>query len=288
MKPSASPPETVTTKNELERLRQSLSQVTSEAALEARVLLSEVMQRPTAWLLAHPEAELNVEQTVRLHELAKRRLEGTPLPYLLGHWGFFGLEFIVTPDVLIPRPETELLVEHALEWLKAHPDQQRTADIGSGSGCIAISLAHSRPGLRVRAVDCSRAALEVTRLNAARCGVETRIDLIQSDLLSALTGPFDLICANLPYIPSLSLSDLDVARHEPLLALDGGADGLTLIDKLLQSAPHCLAAGGALLLEIEAGQGESAPALAQRCLPHADVKMQLDLSGNPRLLIIQT
>ncbi|RME87431.1 MAG: peptide chain release factor N(5)-glutamine methyltransferase, partial [Anaerolineae bacterium] len=231
-------------------------------ALDAQVLLAHVTGKPRAWVLAHPDVPLTPEQERALKAALSRIERGEPLPYVLGHWEFYGLDFLVTPDVLIPRPETELLVEHAIEWLTAHPERRLAADVGTGSGCIAIALAVHVPDLSVIATDISAAALEVARRNARRLDVGERIRFICCDLLPEPSEPLDLLCANLPYIPSATLRDLDVYRREPTLALDGGPDGLDLIRRLLTIAPRYLSPGGLILLEIEASQGVQALALA--------------------------
>ena len=186
--------------------------------------------------------------------------------------------------MLIPRPETELLVERALGWLREHPDRRAAADVGAGSGCIAVTLARHTPDLHVAAVDRSPAALDVTRQNARAHGVDARIDFFQADLLGSVPGSFDLICANLPYIPSADVNGLAVARHEPRLALDGGPDGLDLIRRLLAQLPTRLSPGGLALFEIEYRQGQSATALAQAAIPAARVQILPDLSGLDRIL----
>lgn len=251
------------------------------------MILSHVLGQPRASLLARPETGLAAGQAQQLDELLARRAAGEPLPYLIGHWEFYGLDFLVTPDVLIPRPETELLVEQALAWLRLHPGRRRVADVGTGSGCIAAAVALNAPDVHVLAVDRSLRALHVARENLLRHAVLGRVALAQMDLLNAAAGPLDLICANLPYIPSPTLDGLDVARHEPRAALDGGADGLDLVRRLLATAPRLVSPGGLLLLEVEAGHGESAPALARELLPRADVALLADLAGLPRLLRIQ-
>jgi release factor glutamine methyltransferase len=258
-----------------------------EAALEAQVLLAHALGCSRASLLAHPEQPLEDELINRLESQAARLAQGIPLPYLTGLQAFYELDFEVTPDVLIPRPETELLVEQALTWLSAHPHARRAADVGTGSGCIAASLARRVPGLNLLAVDASRPALEVARRNILRHNLSEQISLLQGDLLSAARGPLDLVCANLPYIPSATLSQLDVTRHEPRLALDGGPDGLRLIFRLLQDAPRWLAPAGLLLLEIEARQGGAAAALARAALPHARVDVLPDLAGLDRLVRVE-
>ncbi len=256
-------------------------------SLEAQLLLAHVLSRPRAAVLAHLEQELDLVQLAELERMLAQLEEGVPLAYLLGEKEFYGMSFKVTPAVLIPRPETELLVDEALVWLRAKPGRRLAADVGTGSGCIAAALAAQITDLRVLAVDRSRAALRVARENVQRHGLLERVQLLQGDLLSCVAGLFDLVCANLPYIPTGSLGDLPVARREPRLALDGGADGLEHIGRLLADARRWTAPGGLLLLEIESGQGGAALALARRFFYSAAVEVINDLAGHPRLLKIQ-
>lgn len=274
--------------NWLKQARSRLNQAgrLEAGTLEAQVLLAHVIQQPRAWILAHPEFPLGPDQQTELDQLLLRFIDGEPLPYLIGHWEFYGLDFRVTPDVLIPRPETELLVERALDWLKQHPTSRRCADVGCGSGCIAVSLAHHLPGLRILAVDRSRAALRVAQENAAR-HTAGQIDFFQGDLLSAARGPLDLVCANLPYIPLAALDDFTVTKHEPRTALDGGPDGLAYIRALIGDAYRWLAPGGLLLLEIQYDQGKAVSTLARNAFPGARVEVHPDLAGLPRLVEIE-
>jgi release factor glutamine methyltransferase len=268
--------------------RARLASVSEQPALEAQVLLAHGVARPRAWVMAHPEAVFSLDQASSLCLLLERRLTGEPLPYLLGHWEFFGLDFKVTPDVLIPRPETELLVEKALAWLEANPSRRLAVDVGTGSGCIAISLAHRVDDLQVVAVDVSRPVLLVARGNIYNHHVESQVYLLQTSLLNGLVcKKIDLVCANLPYIPSATLAGLEVGRHEPLLALDGGPDGTACINALLETAPRWLAPGGLLLLEIEAGQGATVPQTARRFFPDAEIQLFHDLAGIPRLVQVE-
>jgi release factor glutamine methyltransferase len=271
----------------LELLRRSLAQVSDTPSLDGQVLLAQVLERPRAWVMAHPQAEPNQEQAARLQSQLRRLEAGEPLPYVLGHWEFYGLDFQLNPAVLIPRPETELLVDQARTWLQANPGHNQAADVGTGCGCIAVSLAAHHPDLRVTASDVSVAALETARKNAARHGADRRVRFVQADLLEALVGPFDLICANPPYIPSAKLLKLEVFQHEPRLALDGGLDGLALIRRLLAQAPHKLAPGGLLLMEIEESQGSQVLALASRSFPSARPQVLPDLAGRQRLLRVE-
>jgi release factor glutamine methyltransferase len=257
-------------------------------SLALQVLVSHVLARPRAWMLAHPESELTPEQLERLNGLAAQLAQGVPLPYLTGEQEFFGLAFHVTPAVLIPRPETELLVEQALEWLRAHPEKRTAADIGTGSGCIAVTLAKHIPDLRMLAIDLSPEALEAAQKNAARHEVQEQITFRRGDLLDGLDSRLDLICANLPYIPHPSLAGLDVAKHEPSLALNGGADGLELIRRLLKNAPDRLAPGGMILLEIQYDQGDAVRMLAREVFPGAQVEILRDLAGLDRTVRVVT
>lgn len=273
-------------------LAKQLAQHSDTPELEVQVLLAHVLGKPRAWILAHPEVQLDSQQRYILTALANRRTAGEPLPYILGRWEFFGLEFIVTPAVLIPRPETELLVEQALAWLderNRYGNYDRyIADVGTGTGCIAITLATRFPHRHFVAVDISGPALEVARANIHHHQVEARVQLVQGNLLQAFASqPFDLICANLPYIPSRALKDLAVFDNEPTLALDGGPDGLYLVGQLLGHAHRRLAPGGLLLLEIEARQGPTAQSMARNIFPQASVSLHKDLAGHDRLVAIQ-
>lgn len=270
----------------LSQARKRLAGSSEHPLSEAQALLGSVLGRSRSWIIAHPETRLSSEQQDRLDRLLARLLTGEPLPYLLGRWEFFGLEFTIGPTVLIPRPETERLVEEAVAWLERQPACRRSADVGTGSGCIAVSLAYTVRDLAVTATERSPEALEIARRNVAVYGLQDRITLVETDLLAGLSGAFDLVCANLPYIPSAKLAHLDVARREPVQALDGGPEGLDLIERLLADLPGKLVRGGLALFEIEAGQGESAPMLARRFFPNAQVEVLEDLAGLPRVLKI--
>jgi release factor glutamine methyltransferase len=278
----------------LSELASRLSGVSETPALDTQVLAADLLGVSRAWILAHPEVELSAEQVQAFMANGCRLEQGEPLPYLLGHWEFFGLDFIVSPAVLIPRPETELLVEQALAWLRERRLQDSVGlalDVGCGSGCIAVALAKNTPRLRVIASDCSSAALGVARENITRYELADRVACVRADLLPALIEPVDLVCANLPYIPSENLSSLRPARWEPALALDGGLDGLEVIRRLLEQLsafPSPLAADGLALLEIEASQGEQVLELAARALPRAETALLKDLAGRSRCLCIQT
>ncbi len=271
----------------LSRARSCLVQ-SDNPGLEARLLLAHVLAQPASSVLAHPEQEINPEQLDRLEDMLKQLCDGVPLAYVLGVQEFYGMQFKVNPAVLIPRPETELLVETALDWLRLHHDHRAAVDVGTGSGCIAAALAFYVQDLLILACDRSRAALTVAKENFVLHGLLDRIRLVQSDLMTCIAGKFDLVCANLPYVPSSTLEMLEVTKHEPALALDGGPSGLLFIRELLEDSRRWTAPGGLLLLEIEAGQAESAPELANRYYGKNQITVMNDLAGRPRLLKIRT
>jgi release factor glutamine methyltransferase len=211
---------------------------------------------------------------------------GTALPYVIGSWEFFGRPFIVTRDVLIPRPETEILVTAALRWLGERPHGRRVVDVGCGSGCIAISLALDMPEHKIHAVDVSPSALAVARRNAEAYHLEGEITLVEGDLLAPFDGPFDLVCANLPYIPTDRVAELDVAMREPSLALDGGPDGLAGVERLALQLESRLAPGGQVLLELDPEQMDRASAIMCAVLPGAATNVLADLSGRDRVLVV--
>lgn len=271
----------------LQRAKRKLQSTSETPAIEAQALLAHILNKPRSWILAHPETRISSVQLAKLDDLLNRLSKGEPLPYLLGQWEFFGLQFYVSPAVLIPRPETELMVETALKWLQQNPRSRKVADVGCGSGCIGITLAHHFPDLSVVASDISFQALQLAKQNIALHHLQSRVELIQADLLSPLKHAFDLICANLPYIPTNKLLNLPVVKHEPNVALDGGEDGLRIIHKLLKEIRLHTAPGGLVLLEIENTQKENALALASSLFAEAVIDCVHDLSNHPRLLTIQ-
>jgi release factor glutamine methyltransferase len=221
---------------------------------EGRFLLARLLRQPEAWLLGHPEAPLAPEDEAVFTSWIDRRRAGEPAHYIVGSCPFWGRDMLVTPAVLIPRPETELIVERALALrLPARP---RLLDVGTGSGCIAVTLALELAGSVVAATDRSLAALSVARLNATRHGA--RVAFACGDLAAHLAGPFDLVVANLPYIPDAEMATLPatVRDFEPPAALAGGADGADLLRHLVASVPHRLVPGGVALLEVGPGHAE--------------------------------
>lgn len=273
------------------------------APLEAEVLLAHCTGLTRVGLYRDSRRQLTARELESFWDLVKRRAAREPVAYLIGHREFMGLDFLVNPDVLIPRPETELLVETALVLLKGAagspslPDDKDKgepflllADVGTGSGAIAVSLAHYLPGSRIYATDLSSAALEVARKNALRQGVAGRIIFLEGDLLVPVkerlqAGRLSLITANLPYIPTKELGRLmpDVRHYEPVLALDGGCDGLALYRRLIPQARELLIPGGHLLMEIDPAQ---VPLIAP-LLPSSRWRFEIrpDLAGRPRLVV---
>ncbi len=270
--------------------RQRLTLTSETALLDARLLLSFVIDQPTTWLYAHSDSLLSPEQAEKFSHLIDQRAVGRPIAYLTGTRGFYHWDFVVTPDVLIPRPETEHLIEAAQAWLKNRQGEQlKVVDVGTGSGIIGVSLALLFPEASVTAIDVSPSALEIAQLNASRLGAGN-IEFQEGNLLNGLPSDFqvDLIAANLPYIDHDEMLTLEVAKWEPHLALDGGIGGLDLIRDLLHQAPIHLKPGGLILLEIGADQGEATQQLALSVFPNAGVKIQQDLAGLDRIVSVQT
>ncbi len=271
----------------LQVARRALGAVSKTPGLDAQLLLAESLRTTRAWILAHPEARLDRDCARVFQQALQRCLSGEALPHVLGWWEFYGRRFELSRTVLIPRPETELLVDEALAYLRAHPDRRRALDVGTGSGCIGVTLAAEVADLRVVATDRSLGALRVARVNAGRHNVSARMALAQADLAQPIAGRFDVVAANLPYVPHEALDELDVARREPRAALDGGTAGLELVGRMIASLPRLLAAGGRALFEIGAGQGAAAVAMARAAVPEAQISLRPDLAGIDRLLIVE-
>ena len=273
--------------------RQFSPLITGTPRLDAELLLAHCLGWDRARLHAYPELTLRDEQRRDFEILTHRHAQGEPIAYILGHQEFFGLDFFVDHRVLIPRPETELLVEEAIAWLRMRePDYKRllVADVGTGSGAIAVSLAVECSRLILYATDTSAAALEVTVYNTQRHGVAERVRVLHGDLLEPLPEPVHLIAANLPYVSEAEMAQLPphIARFEPHLALDGGPNGLAVIERLLAQARTRLQSQGVILLEIGAAQGDLALTQARSYFPAAHIEVRQDYAARERLLIIQT
>jgi len=259
--------------------------------LDAEVLLSHLLQCGRTGLYLRDDELLGAAQAHMLADWSVRRLAHEPVAYLIGERAFFDLTFSVGPGALIPRPETEHLVEEALSWAREKDwTALRIADIGTGSGALAVTLAHHLPWARIWAVDISTEALEVAARNVQRHRLQERVRLLRGDLLAGMPEPsFDVIVANLPYIPSREMPRLmpDVRDYEPRLALDGGPDGAKLIRRLLSEAQERLASPGLLLVEIDPSQAETLRTLAQAAWPDATVSVGRDLAGLCRWIKVQ-
>lgn len=270
-------------------LRQAISTLAQAGCdtprLDTEVIFAHLLNQERSWLYAHGDDLLSAATAQALAAAIQRRARREPVAYITGRREFFGLTFEVTPEVLIPRPETELLVEKALSLLGAGP--ALVVDVGTGSGCIAISLAVHRPRAKIVATDISPGALHVARRNARRHGVLERLRFIQADSPACLKGPFDLLVSNPPYIAAHELESLmpEVTHYEPRLALTDDGTGLSIVERILAQAPTLLKPGGTLLLEFGAAQGVAVLDLARANCPGAIFKIEQDLAGRDRLLV---
>jgi release factor glutamine methyltransferase len=257
------------------------------ASLEAVFLLRHLLGVSSAKLYADPQRALTEDERARLYNMLQRRLTREPLAYILNDCGFYGHDFYVDRRVLIPRPETELLVDQAIECARYCPgDHIAIADIGTGSGAIAISLAHALSRAQVYATDISRDALAVAELNVSCHGMAQRILLLQGNLAEPLPQPVDILVANLPYVCSAELPTLapEIAHFEPRLALSGGPDGLEPTRMLASQLPAKLAQYGYVLLEVGKGQAEAVCGVVAAHLPTADLWTVVDPAGTARVV----
>jgi release factor glutamine methyltransferase len=288
---SQSPPAQKQTWTILEVLRWTIGRFerhgVASARLDAELLATKAFSRTRVELYTHFDQPLGDPELATYRGLVQRRMAGESVAYILGRKEFWSLDLEVDARVLVPRPDTETLVEQALGFLKAMPDQGRAlrvADIGTGSGALALALKKERPGDEVFAVDVSPDALEVARGNASRLGIE--VTFAQGDLVSPLAGlgPFDLVARNPPYIPSQDIAGLSPeVRREPRLALDGGEDGLVVVRRLASDARKVLAPGGTLAMEIGAGQAAGVMEIL-RGEGYAGVGARRDLAGIERVV----
>ncbi len=270
--------------------RQRLRQAGCDSPrLDAEMLLGQAMHHNRTWLYANFKTIVTPSQLKEFDHLLQRRAQREPVAYLVGQREFFGLEFQVNEAVLIPRPETELLVETALQFSKNAKSRLTIVDVGTGSGCIAIALAKHLADATIFAVDISAEAVRLARQNGLRHQVKSAITFLQADLLSPFNQTLDLIVSNPPYISAAELLTVspEVWHYEPRLALAGGADGLAIIRRLLAQAQTKLKPNGCLLVEIGSTQGQAVYRLAQTYFPHAHIKIKQDLAGLDRLLAVR-
>jgi release factor glutamine methyltransferase len=280
MAPAPSVPATIKAALD-EAVRRLSGTATETRRLDAEVLMGFVLGWPRAHLLAHWDEILTVADLARFGQLVERRAAGEPVAYIRNLKEFLSLDFYVDQRVLIPRPETELLVTRAIARAGVH---SVVVDLGTGSGAVAIGIAKANPEARVIATDLSNDALDVARLNAARHGVS--LELVQGSLLEPVTGPIDLVVANLPYLSLLEYEGLLATSiaYEPRQALTDEDDGLRLFDALLAQVPAKLAPTGSILLEIGSGQAAPLLRLACRHLPDFNPTVYADYAGIPRVL----
>ncbi|HUV43997.1 MAG TPA: peptide chain release factor N(5)-glutamine methyltransferase [Dehalococcoidales bacterium] len=254
-----------------------------DAPLEAEVLLRDTLKKDRVGLYLALDDELSTEQQNAFRDRLARRLDDEPTAYIIGHREFYGRDFLVDASVLVPRPETELLVEKALEIVRKRR-LSVIAEVGTGCGAVAISLALELPHVRVYATDISASALEVARVNSRKHGVSDRVHLLNCDLLGALPEPVEMVVANLPYVRETDLPRSGPVSREPRLALDGGTDGLDKIRRLCSQAKAVPGSGGHLLLEVGEGQAGAVSVFLHGLFPPALVEVTPDLSGIDRVV----
>jgi release factor glutamine methyltransferase len=284
----ATAPDQAQVKAQLAKTRATLATAgIAYAWLDAEILVAHVLHCTRERLHSHPERLLSPSQRRRLRRLAARRAARVPVAYLTGEREFYGHMLMVTPAVLIPRPESELLVELAIDWLKAHPQARQVIDLGTGSGAVAIAVAKAVPQVGIVARDVSARALRVAAVNVARHRLRRHITIERADVLHG-AAPADLILANLPYISEAQKRVRPKElKYEPALALDGGPDGLGLIRIALAQAPALVKPGGAMMLEFDPGQTRRLVRLARGHWPSAEVSVHKDLAGRNRVVRIQ-
>jgi len=261
----------------------------ADAFIEAELLLGHVLRMSKTQLHTKPERGLSSAETEHLRHLVQRRLNHEPSAYILGHCEFYGIDFYIDHHTFIPRPETELLVERAVELAHhiSHSEKQITiADIGTGCGAIAVSLALALPQAKIYATDISASALQVTEINCRRHTVNGQVELLRGNLLEPLPQPVDMIVANLPYIKAFEFKDLspEIINFEPTIALAGGKNGLDKIRQMLEQMPGKLDYGACFLLEIGQGQGETVASLINSYFPQASIELISDLGGIDRVV----
>jgi len=266
--------------------KNKISKISDTADVEINAILCKVIKKNLAWCLTHTDYLLNPSEINHLNSYLDDLASGVPLAYILGEIEFFGRTFIIDENVLIPRPETELLVEAAKEWILNKKDSKKIIDVGCGSGIIIISLLRDFPSLKGVAVDISRGALTITNRNKMKHKIDN-LDLIQSDTLSGIYSKFDIILANLPYIPESSLEKLAVSKYEPKLALNGGEDGLQIIKRLIDHIPTHLNTPGLVLLEIQNDQSVPVVNYFTKILPDGIITTIQDFSGLDRVIKVE-
>jgi release factor glutamine methyltransferase len=264
-----------------------------EAVDEAKVLLCNVLGLSSAQLFAQPDRAVSDEEADRLNGLIEKRISGVPVAYLINYREFYGIGLYIDSRVLIPRSETEVLVEEAIgfhrRWARQHNGVMKIADVGTGSGAIALALAANIPDSLVYAIDISEDALKVAGTNVKNHKLEDRIKLVQGNLLQKISGKVDMIVANLPYIKEaeVPLLPVEISKYEPRQALDGGIPGTEVIRKLIEQSAGRVNEGGVILIEIGMGQEDEISKIIAGALPGAQIKLVKDLAGINRVMKIE-
>ena len=266
--------------------RKILSEISGTAEIEVNAILCMVLNKDLAWCLANSHFALDKGKVKELNEKLESLMTGIPLPYVLGKIEFFRHQFFVDENVLIPRPETELLVETAIEWINHHDKTRKVVDVGCGSGVIIISLLNHFPLINGLGIDISRRALEISKKNKNYHDID-HLEFVQMDCLTGIQTKFDVIVANLPYIPEDDLKNLPVSKFEPAHALNGGKDGLIVINKLIEQMPSLLNSPGLALLEIQFDQSTRVTQKIRNYLPNAVISILKDYSSHDRIIKIE-
>lgn len=260
-----------------------------DARIEADLVWMTILEVSRAELYARMADSPSDAEAQSAEELIQRRLRHEPTAYLLGHREFYNIDLLVGVGALIPRPDTEALVEEALRIAAGLPAPVTIADVGCGTGAIGLAIAANLPNAHVYATDLYPAALELARRNTDRLGLAERVDVLEGDLLAPLPGPVDMITSNLPYVESGEIPTLDpeVRLYEPREALDGGDDGLDLIRRFLVDVPCYLKPSGVLLMEMDPRQIARASAFAAEVVPGANIRIVQDLTRRDRVLVLE-
>jgi release factor glutamine methyltransferase len=275
----------VTLKQAIIRAREILkaNQDIEEPFLESEVLLRSILQIDRASFFINLDQELDAQKEIEYTKWIERRLGGEPLAYIIHNREFYNLDFYVDQRVLIPRPETELLVEETINFSQNHT-VALIADIGTGSGIIAVSLALHLPAIKILATDISNSALQVAKINCSNHGVDKRVSLFEGDLLDPLSDPVDVLIANLPYVRKADLARMPSARFEPTIALDGGESGLDQFFRFCDRISDKIKPGGCLLMELGMGQCQTAKEYLTRLFPISTIDILEDLAGIARVV----
>ena len=280
----------ITIKEFQNNIYKELLAVTSDANIETEAILEHITKLKKIQIYSNPETPISNEEIKIAKNIIDRRKNREPLPYIINSWDFYGLTFFLNSDVLIPRPETEILVDTALYWLNSRQNSiQLIADIGTGSGCIGIAIAMHHSSSKIIAVDVSKKALETACRNIHNYNLSKRIHLINGDLLNSIDSKLDLIIANLPYVPNKDSLDLqeEIIKFEPHQALFGGEKGTEIIENLILQSKKYLEKDGCFLIEINPPQANELNEKIVNTWPEKQTKIIKDLSGSDRIIMSQ-